>query len=45
MLLASFAAVVAVLIYLPSFGFVAMRLYGGDSVDIPHGRRAGAALD
>ena len=36
MLLASFAAVVAVLIYLPSFWVLrVMRLYGGDSVDIP----------
>ena len=36
MLLASFAAVVAVLIYLPSFWVRrVMRLYGGDSVDIP----------
>ena len=36
MLLASFAAVVAVLIYLPSFWVRrVMRMYGGDSVDIP----------
>ena len=36
MLLASFAAVVAVLFYLPSFWVRrVMRLYGGDSVDIP----------
>ena len=36
MLLASFAAVVAVLIYLPSFWVRrVMRLYGADSVDIP----------
>ena len=36
MLLASFAAVAAVLIYLPSFWVRrVMQLYGGDSVDIP----------
>ena len=46
MLLAGFAAIIAVLIYLPSFWVRrVMGLYGGDSAAIRGTRRAGAALD